>query len=357
MRVPSKRILRSLGVAGAAAVGFACLAGPALAATSVTGSGSTFAGPLYSKWAKNYASVTKGAVKVNYALTGSGGGINAIENGTVNFGGTDAPLTSAQLSSQNLTQFPTAVGGVVPIVNLGIASGRLKLSGPVLANIYMGSIKYWDDSQIKSLNPGLSLPHTPISVIHRSDSSGTTWIFTHYLSAVSSTWASKVGASTAVRWPVGTGFSQSAGVAAAVRQIKGRIGYVEYAYAIQAHISYAQLKNRASHWVLPSLGSFKAAAAGATWSPANGFATVLVNEGGSGAWPITGATFALVRNSTSNYATEHAMLKFFDWGYKSSAGKSDAAGLDYVGMSSSVVSKVESVWHSKVKAGGKSVWP
>ena len=357
MRMPSNRILRSLAVAGVAVVGFACLAGPAAAAVIINGSGSTFAGPLYSKWAKNYATATGGAVKINYSLTGSGGGISAIKNGTVSFGGTDAPLSASDLGAYKLSQFPTAVGGVVPIINLGIASGRLKLSGPVLADIYMGTIKKWNDSRIKALNPGLSLPNTPISVVHRSDSSGTTWIFTHYLSAVSGTWKSKYGASTAVRWPVGVGFSGSANVAGAVKQIKGRIGYVEYAYAVQSHISYTQLKNKAGHWALPSLGSFKDATAGAKWSASNGFATLLVNMGGNGTWPITGATFALVRDSTSSYANAHAMFKFFDWGYTNSTGKSDASGLDYVSMPSSVVKSVETVWHNTVKAGGKSVWP
>jgi phosphate transport system substrate-binding protein len=273
------------------------------------------------------------------------------------FGGTDAPLTAGELSSAKLVQFPTCIGGVVPIVNLsGFGNGKLKLSGPVLADIYLGKIKTWNASAIKSLNPGAKLPSTRIFVVHRSDSSGTSWIFTHYLSAVSSTWAGKVGADKSVRWPVGVGSKGNEGVATTVKQMKGRIGYVEYAYAVQSRIPYTQMKNKASKFVLPSLSTFSAAASGARWSSSNGFGTILVNAAGSRSWPIAGASFALVKKSTSNYATAHAMFHYFDWAYKSATGRADAKRLQYVSMPLSVAGAAEKVWHAQVKAGGKAAW-
>ena len=355
MRTARKRITTLLTAAVLAIVCVALLAGPALAAVTITGAGATFPYPLYSKWAKDYQASS--GVKVNYQPIGSGGGIAAIKAGTVLFGGSDAPLTSSELTSASLVQFPMCVGGVVPIYKVsGIASGKLKLTGPVLADIYLGKITKWSDAPIKALNPGIKLPSSRINVVHRSDASGTTWIFTHYLSAVSSAWRSKVGADKSVRWPVGVGAKGNEGVAALVQRTSNSIGYVEYAYAKQSGIAFAQLKNKSGKWVLPSLRSFAAAASGANWQSSNGFGTVLVNAGGTGSWPIAGASFVLVKKSTGNYATAHAMFKFFDWAYNSTKAKSAASQLQYVSMPSSVVKAVEAVWHKQVKAGGKAAW-
>jgi len=327
------------------------VAGSALAAITVTGAGATFPYPLYAKWAKDYQSAT--GVKINYQPIGSGGGISAIEGGTVMFGGTDAPLQLADLNSHSLVQFPMTSGGVVPIVHIsGVGAGRLKLTGAVLADIYMKKITKWNDSRIKSLNPGLSLPSSSIVAVHRSDGSGTTWIFTHYLQAVSSwPWADKTGS-----WPTGIGGKGSEGVASLVQKDANSIGYIEYSYAKQNHMAYTQMKDKSGGWVLPSAGSFKAAMSKAKWSASTGFYTVCVNESGANAWPIAGATFLLVKKSTSNYSTAHAMFKFFDWGYKSSKAISDSASLQYVPIPSKVYGSVESVWHKQVKAGGKAAW-
>jgi phosphate transport system substrate-binding protein len=354
MRYPRRRIKTFVVVAAAATVALAALAGPAMAAITINGAGATFPYPLYTAWAGQYKAKT--GVKINYQGIGSGGGIAAIKAGTVLFGATDAPLTSSELSSASLVQFPMCIGGVVPVVNLsGVTSGKLKLTGPVLAEIYLGNIKKWNDSRIKSLNPGVSLPATTISVVHRSDSSGTSWIFTNYLSAVSSSWKSKVGAGKTVSWPTGVGGKGNEGVAAVVKQGKGRIGYVEYAYAKQARIPYAQVKNKSGKWILPSVNSFTAAAAQAKFSASNGFATIMVNTGGT-SWPITGASFILVKKTNSDYTTAHAMLKFFDWAYKDSSAKSKATALQYVSIPSKTVTAVESVWHKEIKAGGKAAW-
>jgi phosphate transport system substrate-binding protein len=330
-------------------------AGTAVAAITINGAGATFPYPLYSRWAAEYKSRT--GVQVNYQPIGSGGGIAAIKAGTVLFGGSDAPLSASELAAAKLVQFPTCVGGVVPIVNLpGVGNGKLRLTGPVLAKIFLGEIKRWNDPAIKNLNPGLSLPSSTIYVVHRSDASGTTWIFTHYLSAVSSTWKSKVGADKSVKWPVGIGGKGNEGVTALVKAAKGRIGYVEYAYALQSRVPWAQMKNKAGYWVQPSLSSFAAAAAGATWSAKNGFATILVNASGAKSWPIAGASFVLTRKSTSDYTTARAMYKFWYWAYTNSTARSLAAKLHYVSMPLSVVKAVTNVWHTQVTAGGKPVW-
>jgi len=355
MRFLTSRTAKLATLTGLAALMLATIVAPSMAAVSITGAGATFPAPLYYKWANDWKAKTGN--KVNYQAIGSGGGISAIKNGTVLFGGSDAPLTAGELNSAGLVQFPTCIGGVVPIVNLpGFGNGKLKLNGPVLAQIYLGQITMWNAGAIKSLNPGAKLPATRILVVHRSDSSGTTWIFTHYLSSVSSTWASQVGADKSVRWRVGVGGKGNEGVAGLVKQTKGRIGYVEYAYSVQSRIPYAQMKNKAGKFVLPSLGSFGAAAAGARWSSSNGFGTILVNAAGSRSWPIAGASFALVKKSTGNYANAHAMFSFFDWAYKNGTGRADATRLQYVSMPLSVVGAVERVWHAQVKAGGKAAW-
>jgi phosphate transport system substrate-binding protein len=354
MRNPKKRIKRIACVAAAAAVALATLATPALAAVTINGAGATFPYPLYTSWAGMYK--TKTGVKVNYQGIGSGGGINAIKNGTVLFGATDAPLTTSELNSASLAQFPMCIGGVVPIVNLsGVAAGKLKLTGAVLADIYLGNIKKWNDSRIKSLNPGLSLPSTSIVTVHRADSSGTSFIFTSYLSAVSSTWKSRVGASKLPSWPVGMGGNKNEGVATAVKQAKGRIGFVEFAYAKQSRLAWTQLKNKSGKWVLPSLNSFKAAAATAKFPASSGFVGNMVNSGGT-SWPISGASYILVKKSTKDYASAHAMFQFFNWAYKDAKAKGKASALQYVTIPSGTVAAVESMWHSQVKAGGKAAW-
>jgi phosphate transport system substrate-binding protein len=321
---------------------------------SFVGSGSTFAQPLYTAWAQTYQGVS-GGVKLNYQGVGSTAGIAAIEAKTVQFGATDAPLTADQLQSSGLVQFPTAVGGTVVIVNLsGVPAGTLKLDGPTLADIYLGKITTWNDSAITALNPGLKLPSSKINVVHRSDGSGTSWIFTSYLSAVSPSWKSQIGANTSPAWPVGTGGAKSAGVAALVQQLSGSIGYVEYTYAQQNNISTVMMKNAAGKVVAPTLNGFAAAATNATWDPTQGFAQALVNEPGATAWPITGATFALMQKSQTDAATAQMVLKFFDWGYKS--GASQAQSLNYVPIPAKVYDLVEQQW-AQITAGGTAVWP
>ena len=328
-------------------------AAPAMALT-ITGAGATFPYPVYAKWAHDYKAVS--GVQINYQPVGSGGGIAAIEAGNVNFGATDAPLTRSDLDAQKLVQFPTVFGGVVPVVHIsGIGAGKLKLTGTVLAQIYLGQITKWNDSRIKALNPSVTLPSTAITTVHRSDASGTTWIFTHYLNAVDSawTWADKSG-----HWPGSktVGGKGNEGVSAYVQKISGAIGYVEYAYAIQNHLAYTQLKNKSGAWCLPKLSGFQAAASHASLTWSNGFLVVVVNEPGKTSWPITGCTFILVKRSQSSYAVGHGMLKFFNWGYTSSKGISDAKNLIYVPMTSSAIKKIKAVWHANVKAGSKACW-
>jgi phosphate transport system substrate-binding protein len=351
----TKRVVRLGLVGGLAALLLLLAAVPAFAAVTVNGAGATFPYPIYSKWAREYESRT--GVRVNYQPIGSGGGISAIKAGTVLFGGTDAPLTLKEQNAASLVQFPMCSGGVVPIVNIpGVASGKLRLTGGVLAQIYLRQITRWNDSRIKSLNPGVSLPSNTISVVHRSDGSGTTWIFTHYLSAVSTAWRSKVGADKSVRWPTGVGAKGNEGVATAVQRVRYSIGYVEFAYARQSRIPYTQLRNKAGRWVMPSLTSFAAAASQASWTASNGYYTTLVNKGGSGTWPIVGATFILVRKSTSDYTKAHAMLKFFDWCYKNTWARSAAKSLQYVSMPLGALRGIENTWHQKIRAGGKAAW-
>jgi phosphate transport system substrate-binding protein len=339
------------GIVVAVAVGMLAGASSALAATTINGAGATFPALLYGRWAGHYS-----AARIIYNAVGSGTGIAQITNGTVNFGASDKPLTRAVLnSSPGLVQFPSCVGGVVPIVHIpGVSSGRLKLTGPVLALIYEGKITKWSDSRITSLNHGLKLSGK-IWTVHRSDSSGTTWIFTHYLKAVSSAWGFT---DMSGRWPGSNaiGMAKSSGVAAAVKSRVGAIGYIEYSYALTANIPYAQMKNKSGKWVLPSESKFAAAASHAKWTWANGFATSLVNTTGASSWPITGATYILVRRSQSSYATGHAMLKFFNWAFTSSRGVSDAKSLDFVPLPAAATKAIRTVWHSLVKAGSKPCW-
>jgi phosphate transport system substrate-binding protein len=354
MRIPKKRFRTLVAVVAGTTVAFATLVGPAMAAVTINGAGATFPYPLYTAWAGMYKSATGN--KVNYQGIGSGGGISAIKNGTVNFGATDAPLAASDLSASGLVQFPMTIGGVVPVVNLsGVGAGRLKLTGAVLADIYLGNITKWNDGRIKSLNPGPNLPSTTIYTVHRLDSSGTSFIWTSYLSAVSSTWKSKVGASKLPSWPKGVGGKGNEGVAAIVKQGTGRIGYVEYAYAKQSKLAYTQVRNKSGSWILPSLGTFQKAAASASFPASQGFAGSFVNSGGT-SWPITGATYILVKKSNKDYTITHTMLNFFNWAYTSSSAKAKATSLQYVNIPAKTVSAVKSMWHSQVKGGNKAAW-
>ena len=321
---------------------------------AISGAGATFPYPVYAKWAETYAK-TKG-VKMNYQSIGSGGGIKQIKAKTVDFGASDAPLKPEALDSAGLMQFPMVMGGVVPVINVpGIKAGQIHLSGELLAAIYMGEVKKWDDSRIKALNKNVKLPSSAITVVHRSDGSGTTWIFTNYLTKVSKDWAAKVGNDKAVAWPAGVGGKGNEGVASYVRRIKGSIGYVEYAYALQNKMSYAKLENQAGHFVSPTSASFQAAAANADWSHAPGFYMVLTDQPGANSWPITGATFILVYKTQDKPENGAAVLKFFDWAYHH--GGKMAQKLDYVPMPASVVSLVEKTWSANIKdASGKAVW-
>jgi len=322
--------------------------------SQINGAGATFPYPVYAKWAEKYAK-DKG-VKLNYQSIGSGGGIKQIKAKTVDFGASDAPLKAKDLDEAGLMQFPMVMGGVVPVVNVpGIKAGELKISPEVLADIYLGKIKHWDDKAIQANNPGLKLPNKLITVVHRSDGSGTTWIYTNYLTKVSKDWAEKVGNDKAVAWPTGVGGKGNEGVASYVKRIKGSIGYVEYAYALQNKMSYALLKNHDGHYVAPTSENFQAAAAGADWNHAPGFYMVLTDQPGKNSWPITGATFILVYKSQDKPAIGKEVLKFFDWSYHH--GGKLAESLDYVPMPASVISLVESTWAKEIKgADGSAVW-
>jgi len=320
----------------------------------ISGAGATFPYPVYAKWAEKYEQV-KG-VKMNYQSIGSGGGIKQIKAKTVDFGASDAPLKPEELNSAGLMQFPMVMGGVVPVVNVpGVAAGKMKLSATNLADIYLGKIKKWNDGRLAANNPGLKLPNKDITVVHRSDGSGTTWIFTNYLSKVSGEWNDKVGNNKSVSWPVGVGGKGNEGVASYVSRIKGSIGYVEYAYALQNNMAYADLENRSGNFVAPTSKNFQAAAAGADWAHADGFYMVLTDQPGANSWPITGATFILVYTTQDKPDHGRAVLNFFDWAYHN--GDAMAEKLDYVPMPSSVVKLVETRLKNNIKdAHGKAVW-
>lgn len=323
-------------------------------ASEITGAGASFPAPLYSKWSTDYNKATQ--VTINYQSIGSGGGIKQIEAKTVDFGASDMPLSVAELNQYQLVQFPTVVGGVVPVVNLeGIDAGKLKLTGPILAGIFAGTITNWNDAAIKQINPDLQLPDLPITVVHRADGSGTSFLFTTYLAAVSPDWKTKVGAGTTVRWPVGLGSKGNEGVAAYVQRIKGSIGYVEYTYASQNKLVYTMLENQAGKFVSPGMPSFKAVADSVDWSKNPYFDVVLVNQKGDGSWPVAGATFILLNKSQDNPQTGQAMLKFFDWAYKN--GGASAEALYYVPLSDSLVGQIEDSWKHNIKdSKGNALW-
>ncbi len=320
---------------------------------TITGAGATFPYPVYAQWAFRYHNLT--GIKINYQAIGSGGGIRQIKSGIVDFGASDAPLTKEELDAAGLVQFPMIIGGVVIVVNIpGVAAGDLKLTPELLADIMRGRIKKWNDSRIKKINPAVNLPDLDITVVHRADGSGTTWIFTDYLSKVSPEWKTTIGRGKAVRWPAGIGGKGNEGVSAYVKRINGAIGYVEFAYALQNNMAYVLLKNRAGNYVKPAIETFQAAAANADWEHAPGFYLVLTNQPGKNTWPITGASFILMHKEQPDAAKARAILDFFHWCYRH--GKNDAVKLHYVPLPDKVITAVERMWASEIKSHGKRVW-
>ena len=330
----------------------AAAAMPAMSmAQDVTGAGATFPAPLYAKWAADYNRAT--GIKINYQSVGSGAGMRQIDAKTVDFGASDMPLTDAVLAQKGQIQFPTVIGGVVPVINIkGIAPGQLKLTGPLLGDIFLGKVTKWTDPAIKALNPTLPLPDAAISPVRRADGSGTSFIFTNYLSKVNSEWKTKVGEGTAVNWPVGAGGKGNEGVAAFVGRLPNSIGYVEYAYVKQNKMTFALMSNSTGAFVSPDDSSFKAAAAGADW--AKSFYQILTDQPGKDSWPITGATFILMHKVQDKPAQAASSLKFFAWAYKN--GDKTADDLDYVPMPASVKVAIEKSWADNLKdASGKPI--
>jgi phosphate transport system substrate-binding protein len=348
--ITQKSIWRSLLLGAAFSV-------PAAFAGDISGAGATFPYPIYSKWAAAYKDKT--GIGLNYQSIGSGGGIKQIKAKTVTFGASDKPLEAKELDASGLTQFPAIVGGVVPVVNVkGIKPGELVLDGPTLAGIFLGDIKSWNDPAIKKLNPGLALPPTLVAVVHRSDGSGTSFLFTSYLAGNSPDWKEKVGAATAVDWPTGVGAKGNEGVAAIAGQTDGAIGYVEYAYAKQNKMSYTRMINKEGKTLAPSIEAFQAAAANADWAHAPAFYLVLTDQAGAGSWPITGASFIIVYKKADNdkaVQDELDALKFYDWAFKN--GQKLATDLDYVPLPTSVTDLIEASWKANiVDAAGAPLW-
>jgi phosphate transport system substrate-binding protein len=324
------------------ALASAAIATGALAA-DITGAGASFPFPIYVKWAGGYKAAS--GTGLNYQSIGSGGGIAQIRAKTVTFGATDAPLTLQQLNQAGLAQFPTVIGGVVPVVNIrGVAPGALTLDGATLANIFMGRIARWNDAAIKKLNPQVNLPDQAIVVVHRSDGSGTTFIFASYLAKMNADWKSNVGAATSVDWPVGIGAKGNEGVAANVAQNSGSIGYVEYAYAKQNRLAHTLMINKEGKTVAPTVEAFRAASASADWEGAakNGFYVLLVDQAGAASWPITATTYILVYKQPVDQAATSSTLKFFDWAFKN--GDQAALSLDYVPLPENAVASIEASW-------------
>ena len=337
-------------IATAISAGALALSMTSVNAAEITGAGASFPAPVYSKWADAYNKETGN--KVNYQSIGSGGGIKQISAKTVDFGASDMPLKPEDLKEKGLMQFPTVIGGVVPVVNLqGVAPGQMKLTGEVLANIYLNKITKWNDKAIADLNPGVKLPDQDISVIRRADGSGTTFIFTNYLSKVSADWKSTVGEGTAVKWPVGLGGKGNEGVSAFVQRLPGSIGYVEYAYAKQNKLTHTQLNNKEGVFVQPDEETFKSAAAGADWS--NSFYEILTLQPGKTSWPITGATFILFHTEQADAAKASEVLKFFNWAY--AKGDKLSSDLDYVPLPDATVKLIENAWKTVKTTDGKAI--
>ena len=323
-------------------------------AANITGAGASFPYPLYAKWAAEYHKETGN--QVNYQSIGSGGGQQQIIAKTVDFGATDDPLNGEKLKENTLVQFPAVIGGAVPVVNIrGIEPGALRLSGSVLADIYLAKIKRWNDPAIVALNPELTLPDTDIIIVHRSDGSGTTFLWTNYLSKVSEEWKTKIGEGKAIKWPSGQGGKGNEGVAAYVGQLQNSIGYVEYAYAKQNNLSWTQVQNKDGKFVQPSGEAFAAAAANADWNSAPGMGVVLTDEPGEASWPITSATFILMQETQDKPEQGKAVMTFFDWAFKNGADM--AAELDYVPLPDEVTNEIRKVWSTDIKdANGQAIW-
>ncbi len=329
-----------------AAFAAASLFGMAAQATDITGAGSSFVYPVLSKWSATYAEKTGN--KLNYQSVGSGAGIAQIKEGTIDFGASDAPMSAEDLTKFGLGQFPVVVGGIVPIVNIkGIEAGQIKLDGETLADIYLGKITNWNDPKIAALNAGVSIPSFKITVVHRSDGSGTSFNFTNYLSKVSPEWASKVKFGTAVEWPAGVGGKGNEGVSQYVRQIPGSIGYVEYAYAVKNKITYTQLKNAAGNYVQPTKKTFASAAATADWANAKDFNLIMTNAPGADAWPITATTWVIMYKQAKNPSHTKVAFDFFKWSLEN--GQPQADSLDYVALPDTLVKQIEAYWAAQFK--------
>jgi phosphate transport system substrate-binding protein len=330
----------------AAAVGLATSLSATAEAAEITGAGSTFVYPVLSQWSADYSKMT--GTSINYQSIGSGGGIAQIKAGTVTFGATDKPLSPTELSAAGLAQFPVVIGAIIPVVSIpGIAPGQIKFTGPVLADIFLGKIKKWNDPELKAINPGLKLPDAAINVVHRSDGSGTTFNFVHYLSQESAEWKAKVGEGTSVQWPTGIGGKGNEGVAAYTRQIPNSIGYVEYAYVIQNHMTYGQLKNKAGKFITPSVAAFQADAATANWKEFPDFYQVITDAPGPNAYPLTATTFVLMYKHPKDPAASAEALKFFKWSLEK--GQPAAAKLDYVSLPAPLVKQIEQYWTAEIK--------
>ncbi len=344
----SELAAKALGLAAAAVFSISAHA------ADITGAGASFPYPIYAKWADAYKKVTGNGM--NYQSIGSGGGIKQITARTVDFGASDAPMSGDALEKNGLVQFPAIMGGVVPVYNLkGVKPGEIRLTGALVAEIYLHKVKTWNDPAIAKLNPGVKLPAQAISVVHRSDGSGTTFLFTDYLSKVSPEWKSAIGTGTAVKWPTGVGGKGNEGVANYVGRIDGAIGYVEYAYAKQNKLSHALMTNRDGQVVAPSDESFKAAAAGADWASVPGMGVILTDQPGKASWPITGASFILMHKVQQKPEVAREVLKFFDWSFQNGAKMADE--LDYVPMPDAVVNQIRAVWKSQIRdASGKPVY-
>ncbi|QSH40017.1 phosphate ABC transporter substrate-binding protein PstS [Lentisphaerota bacterium ZTH] len=321
-------------------------------ATTLNGAGASFPAPVYRVWTYNYKKTTD--VRVNYQSVGSGAGINQIRAKTVDFGASDKPLKKAELDKYGLVQFPMLMGGVVVVVNIpGVKTNQLKLDGSTLAAIFLGKIRKWDDPAITKLNPGIKIPAVPITVVHRSDSSGTTWIFTNYLTKVSKEWASQVGNGKAVKWPVGIGGQKNPGVCNNVFKVRGSIGYVEYTYAFESKLATVCLKNQAGNFVKPELKAFQAAGASADWKNAPGYYMVLTDQPGKNSWPITGVTYILIYKAQKELAKAQELLKYFKWCYNQ--GATTAVQMHYVPIPKNVVSMVTAMWNREVKCKGQLI--
>ena len=327
------------------AAALVCAATLPSAAQQITGAGSTFVYPVLAKWSNDYSKST--GTRINYQSIGSGGGIAQIKAGTVTFGASDMPMKPEDLTKFGLAQFPSVIGGIVPVVNVpGLAPGQLPVTGAVLAEIYLGNVKNWNEAAIKSINPSLSLPNLGINVVHRSDGSGTTFNFAHYLGQVSPAWRQKVGEGTSISWPTGVGGKGNEGVAAYVDRIKGAIGYVEYAYVTQNKMTYALVANQAGQYASPGTESFQAAAASADWAHAQDFDLVMTDAPGAGSYPITATTFILMHKQPKDAAQTKAALDFFKWAYEH--GQPLATSLDYVPLPGALVQQIEGYWQAQI---------